>query len=136
MKRLILALLMLSAMAQAGSVLIRRSGLSGTNDNDIILLLKTASGDAYSSPVEACFYHQLASTAGAMDVFVSQDTGASPTFQLLAKYLEDLGSATPSTAVAVTAAGVAGYGFTGHFSAIKILQNGATAVVGASYKCE
>lgn len=66
----------------------------------------------------------LTSTAGAMDVFVENHASA------VAVALIDLASTAPSTAVIVTAAH-GQYGLKGRFPYLKVLQNGATAVVGA-----
>ena len=70
---------------------------------------------------------QLGSTAGAMDVYGSLD---GTNYLTAALALVDLGSTTPSTAVIETAAN-GNYGFKGRWKKIKVLQKGATAVVGA-----
>lgn len=69
----------------------------------------------------------LQSTQGAMDVFVSLDGTNYSTAPLS---LTDMG-ATTSTPVIVTAANRT-YGFRGKFRKVKVLQNGATAVVAAT----
>ncbi len=70
---------------------------------------------------------QLGSTGGVMDVFVSGD---GTNFQSAAVALIDLGSTAPSTAVTATTAG-GNYGIRGRWKAIRVLQNGATAVANA-----
>ena len=97
---------------------LRKTG-TGTNDNDIVIEL-TSNADHYDT-------WQLSSSAGAMDVFVSAD---GTNYLTAAVALIDLGSTAPSTAVVVTTAG-GNYGIRGRWPKIKLLQNGATAVVGA-----
>ncbi len=69
----------------------------------------------------------LGSTAGVMEVEVSGD-GVNFLASKIA--LIDLTSTTPSTAVVVTAAGKS-FGFSGKYKALRVLQNGGTAVVAA-----
>lgn len=96
-----------------------KTGGSGTNDNDVVFeILENA--ELYDT-------WQLGSTAGAMDVFVSGD---GTNFQSAAIAMIDLGSTAPSTAVIVTTAG-GNYGIRGRWKAIRVLQNGATAVENA-----
>lgn len=70
---------------------------------------------------------QLGSTGGAMDVFVSGD---GTNFLTAAVALIDLGSTDPGTAVVVTTAN-GNYGLRGRWKAIRVLQNGGTAVANA-----
>lgn len=91
---------------------------TGTNDNDVVITLN------YALPYDT--FH-LMSTAGAMDVFVSLD---GTNFSTAALSLTDQG-ATASDPVVVTAANRI-YGFRGKYRAIKVLQNGGTAVENAS----
>lgn len=102
--------------------LLKYSGLTGVNDNDVIL----TSGDVSD-------YDQftLQSTAGAMDVLVSLDGTNFSTVHLA---LLDQGSTTPTTAVLVTAANRT-YSFAGNFALVRILQNGATAVANGCLLC-
>lgn len=94
---------------------------SGTNDNDLIFgTLENM--DTYDT-------FELMSTAGAMDVFVSLD---GTNFTTAALSLADLGAIT-SDPVVVTAANRL-YGFRGKFAAIRVRQNGATAVENASFR--
>lgn len=91
---------------------------SGTNDNDVVI--QTDSVDQFDA---FC----LMSTAGAMDVFVSLD---GTNYATAALSLQDFG-ATTSDPVVVTAANRI-YCFVGKFKKLKVLQNGATAVVAAT----
>lgn len=91
---------------------------SGTNDNDVVIL--------FDDVVDGADTFLLMSTAGAMDVFVSLD---GTNFSTAALSLTDMG-ATTSDPVIVTAANRV-YGFRGKYKAIKVLQNGATAVTAA-----
>lgn len=91
---------------------------SGTNDNDVVI-------DA-TDLMDGADTFLLMSTAGAMDVFVSLD-GTNYTTAALS--LTDMG-ATTSDPVVVTAANRM-YGFRGKFKAVRVLQNGATAVANA-----
>jgi hypothetical protein len=72
----------------------------------------------------------LMSTAGAMDVYISQDGTNYTTDPIAMTDRCDTGAGS-SDAVNETAAGRL-YGFRGNFRKIKVLQKGATAVVGAS----
>jgi hypothetical protein len=69
----------------------------------------------------------FASVAGVMEVEVSGD---GTTFLATKIALIDLTSTTPSTAVVVTTAGKS-FGFSGKYRAVRLLQNGGTAVTGA-----
>lgn len=91
---------------------------TGTNDDDVVI--QTNSVDQFDA-------FMLTSTAGAMDVFVSLD---GTNYATAALSLQDFG-ATTSDPVIVTAAGQV-YGFVGKFKAIRVLQNGATAVEDAT----
>lgn len=91
---------------------------SGTNDNDVVI--------TFEDVIDGADTFMLQSTAGAMDVFVSLD---GTNYSTAARSLSDLGAIT-SDPVLVTAAG-RNYGFRGKYKGIKVLQNGATAVVGA-----
>lgn len=91
---------------------------SGTNDNDVVI--QTGDVSKYRS-----FF--LMSTAGAMDVLVSID-GTNYTTAPLS--LIDLG-ATTTDPVIVTAANRL-YAFPCQARFIRVLQNGATAVVNAT----
>lgn len=70
---------------------------------------------------------QLSSSAGAMDVVVSSD---GTNYQTAVLALVDLGSTAPGTTVVETTAG-GNYGIRGRWKKLKVLQKGATAVVGA-----
>lgn len=96
-----------------------KTGGAGTNDNDIVFDI-TSNAEFYDT-------WQLGSTAGAMDVFVSGD---GTNYLTAAIALIDLGSTAPSTAVVVTAAN-GNYGIKGRWKAIRVRQNGATAVANA-----
>lgn len=91
---------------------------TGTNDNDVVI--------TFDDVVVGANAFMLSSTAGAMDVFVSLD-GTNYTTAALS--LTDLG-ATTNDPVLVTAANRM-YGFRGLYKGVRVLQNGATAVVGA-----
>jgi len=103
-----------------GNLLQIHSGV-GVSDNDIVI---------QSSEVSRYDEFLLQSTAGAMDVFVSLD---GTNYSTAALSLIDLG-ATTTAPVIVTAAGRT-YGFFGAFMRIRVLQNGATAVAGATLMC-
>lgn len=92
---------------------------SGTNNNDVVMTIADDSLQ-YDTWI-------IGSSAGALDVFVSLD---GTNFQSAALALLDLGSATPTTMVAVTTAG-GNFAFRGKYKKIRVDQNGATAVVGA-----
>lgn len=89
-------------------------GATGTGDNALILEVEVAQYDTFI----------LQSTQGAMDVFVSLDGTNYATAPLS---LTDMG-AVSSDPVIVTAANRT-YGFRGKFRKVKVLQNGATAVL-------
>lgn len=91
---------------------------SGTNDNDVVITFSDIPDDIDT--------FLLMSTAGAMDVFVSLD---GTNYSTAALSLTDMGAIT-SDPVVVTAANRC-YGFRGKFAAVKVLQSGVTAVVGA-----
>ena len=93
-----------------------KTGGAGTNDDDIVFDI-TSNAEQFDT-------WQLGSSAGAMDVFVSGD---GTLYQSAAIALIDLGSTAPSTAVVVTTAG-GNYGLKGRWKAIRVRQNGATAV--------
>lgn len=97
-----------------------KTGGTGVADNDVV--------HEVDSNAESFSFWQLGSTAGAMDVFGSLD-GVNYLTAPLA--MVDLGSTAPSTAVTVTVAN-GHYGIRGRFRKIKVLQNGATAVAGAT----
>lgn len=97
------------------------TGGVGVNDNDQVFL----TGD-----VSRFDTFMLLSTAGAMDVFVSLD-GAN--FSTAPLSLQDFGG-TSTAPVLVTAANRV-YGFRGKFAAVRIDQNGATAVANATLMC-
>ena len=92
---------------------------SGTNDNDIVI--------EFGVPADDFDTYQLMSTTGAMDVFVSLDGINYSTAPLS---LTDLG-AVSSDPVVVTAANRV-YGFRGKYRAIRVRQNGGTAVSNAA----
>lgn len=104
-----------------GGTVLRYEEGEGTNDNDVVI--QTGDVSAWDSFL-------LLSTAGAMDVLVSLD---GTNYSTVALRLEDMGVAG-STPVLVTAAGQV-YGFRGKFAAIRVLQNGATAVENATLVC-
>lgn len=91
---------------------------SGTNDNDTVI--------DFDDIVDGADTFMLMSTAGAMDVFVSLD---GTNYSTAALSLTDMG-ATTSDPVIVTVANRV-YGFRGKYKAIRVLQNGATAVENA-----
>lgn len=96
-------------------------GIAGTNDNDIVIELDS---------VGKFDRFMLSSTAGAMDVDVSLDG----TNFITAIAMEDEKSTTPQTRVVVTAA--AGlYLFQGPIKAVRVRQNGVTAVANAVLFC-
>ena len=92
---------------------------SGTNDNDVVI--------DFDGTIDDFDTYQLMSTAGAMDVFVSLDGTNYSTAPLA---LSDLG-AVSSDPVVVTAANRV-YGFRGKYRAVRVRQNGATAVENAA----
>lgn len=96
-----------------------KTGGAGANDNDAIFDI-TSNAEFFDT-------WQLGSTAGVMDVFVSGD---GTNFHTAAIALIDLGSTAPSTAVTTTTAN-GNYGFKGRWKAVRVLQNGATAVENA-----
>lgn len=90
---------------------------ASVNDNDVIC-----------SIIDDALHYDtwvLGSTAGAMDVEVSLD-GTNYLATVIA--LLDMTSTTPATMVVVTTAGKPA-AFRGKFRAIRVRQNGATAVV-------
>jgi hypothetical protein len=91
---------------------------TGTNDNDVVI--------NFNDIVDGADTFLLMSTAGAMDVFPSLD---GTNFATAALSLTDMG-ATTSDPVVVTAANRI-YGFRGNYKALRVLQNGATAVANA-----
>lgn len=91
---------------------------TGTDDNDIVI--------EFNDVVDGADTFLLMSTAGAMDVFVSLD---GTNYSTAALSLTDMG-ATTSDPVLVTSANRV-YGFRGKYKAIRVLQNGATAVANA-----
>ena len=97
------------------------SGGSGASDNDLVI---------HATDVSEFDTFLLQSTAGAMDVTVSLD---GTNFSTAPLSLADLG-ATSTDPVIVTAANRT-YGFRGTYRAIKVSQNGATAVANASLMC-
>lgn len=86
---------------------------SGANDNDVVI---------QTDGVTEFDTFQLVSSTGAVDVFVSVD---GTNYVTSALSLADLG-ATTNDPVLVTSASRT-YGFRGKYSAIRVLQNGATA---------
>jgi hypothetical protein len=101
---------------------LRYTGGVGANDNDVVI--QTGDVSAYDEFL-------LQATDGATDVFVSLDGTNYSTAPLS---LIDLG-ATTSDPVLVTAADRT-YAFFGTFALIRVLQNGATAVAGATLMCK
>lgn len=93
---------------------------AGANDNDIIIAI---TGDALHYDTWL-----LGSTAGAMDVEVALINTSYLATQIA---LLDLTSTTPSTMVIETTAGKP-VAFRGKFTAIRVRQKGATAVVAPS----
>jgi hypothetical protein len=91
---------------------------SGTNDNDVVI--------QFDDIVDGCDTFMLFSTTGAMDVFPSLDGANFAT----APYSLFDGGGTSQDPVLVTVAGRM-YGFRGKFKAVRVLQNGATAVANA-----
>lgn len=90
---------------------------AGTNDDDIMVTL-TDDALHYDTWI-------LGSTGGAMEVHVAL-IGTTPLATPIA--LLDMTSTTPSTMVVATTAGKA-VAFRGKFTAIRVRQTGATAVV-------
>ena len=93
---------------------------TGTNDNDVVI---------QTDAIERHCAFMLVSTAGAMDVFVSID-GTNYTTAPLS--LIDFGGIV-TTPVLVTVANRV-YGFRGVFKFVRVLQNGATAVVAGALR--
>lgn len=91
---------------------------AGTNDNDVVI--QTNDVQRYSA-------FMLMSTAGAMDVFVSLDGTNYATAPLS---LMDVGAVILDPVVVTAANRI--YGFRGVFKYLRVLQNGATAVVNAT----
>ena len=94
----------------------------GTNDNDVAI--QTGDVSAYNE-------FTLQSATGAVDVFVSLDGVEYSTAPLS---LIDLG-ATTSDPVIVTSADRT-FAFFGTYALIRVLQNGASAVTGATLMCK
>lgn len=101
---------------------LRYRAATGTNDNDVVI--QTGDTTAYDE-------FELQSTAGAMDVFVSLD---GTNYSTAPMSLTDLG-ATTTDPVLLTAANRT-YMFFGTYAAIRVLQNGATGVAGATLMCK
>ena len=93
----------------------------GVNDNDV--LLTTGDVSKYDSFL-------LMSTAGAMDVFVSLD---GTNFSTAPLSLQDFGATTTNPVLVTVANRV--YGFRGKFRFVRLLQNGAAAVVNPHVIC-
>lgn len=93
-----------------------------TNADDAVVFQIGGAGG-----IPDCDTFQLGSTNGAMDVFGSGD---GTNYLATALALEDLTSTTPATRVQVTAPGKH-YVLRGRYKALRVLQNGATAVAGA-----
>ena len=96
-------------------------GIAGTGDNAVVMEIVDA---------ERFEEFSLMSTAGAMDVLISLD---GTNFTTAPLSLADLGAAD-TTPVLVTAANRL-YRFRGTFKAIRVQQNGGTAVANASMMC-
>lgn len=96
-------------------------GIAGVNTNDIVIELDDVSRFNEFS---------LMSSAGAMDVDVSLDG----TNFAAAIALEDKHSVAPGTRVVTTAADLLYY-FEGNYKAVRVRQNGATAVADAILVC-
>lgn len=107
--------LSLAAFAQV-EVSSHHTKYTGSSDGDDAVVIQTNSVDQFDA-------FMLTSSAGAMDVFVSLD---GTNYATAALSLQDFG-ATTTDPVIVTAAGQV-YGFVGKFKAIRVLQNGGTAV--------
>lgn len=107
----------LAVQSNQGNALLWSGGV-GVNANDVVI--QTGDSMRYDE-------HMLFSVAGAMQVLVSFDGTNYSTAPLS---LMDQG-ATTTAPVIVTAAGRV-YSFFGYFAKIKVTQNGATAVTGAS----
>lgn len=91
---------------------------TGTNNNDVVI--------EFSDIVDGADTFLLMSTAGAMDVFVSLD---GTNYATAALSLDDMGATTTDPVIVTSANRV--YGFRGKYKAIRVLQNGATAVENA-----
>jgi hypothetical protein len=104
------------------SNILRFSGGVGVNANDVVV--QTNDVSKYDT-------FELISTAGAMQVLATLD-GTNYTTAPIS--LTDMG-ATTSDPVIVTAANRI-YRFRGAFSVLKVTQNGATAVTGATLVCQ
>lgn len=98
-----------------GTPILERSGSAAADDATVFEIADNA--ELFDTWI-------FSSTAGAMDVFTEDHASAE------AMALIDLNSTAPSTAVTETAAHRR-YGLKGRYTYLKVLQKGATAVVGA-----
>lgn len=111
---------LIGAPQYAGETL-RMEGIAGVNDNDVVI---------ENDSIERYEEFTLMSTAGAMDVFVSLDGTNYSTAPLS---LADLGAITLDPVIVTAANRV--YRFRGVFKAVRVQQNGATAVANATLIC-
>lgn len=133
MKRLLWLIPFFAASASA-SLIMYRGPLTGSGADTTVLELTSQSGQAAGTLlVENCDSFQFGSAAGAMAVHVSYQRSATPT-DYSAVSFTDLASTTQSTTVTTTTAG-GKYGLRGHYSALKLIQSGATQVTGAYFNC-
>jgi hypothetical protein len=107
----------LATSSQQGNARVWTGG-SGVNTTDVVI--QTKDSMRYDQ-------HQLMSTAGAMQVFVSLD---GTNFTTAPLSLIDQGAITSAPVLATVAGRL--YGFVGYFAAIQVQQVGATAVANAS----
>lgn len=98
------------------------SGGLGASDNDVVVQADGVSG--YRT-------FDITTTAGAADVYVSYD---GTNYHTAALSLQDLGSASLTTSVVVTAANRV-YRFSGCFEKIRVLQAGATPPADVILRC-
>lgn len=111
---------LIGAPQYAGETL-RMEGIAGVNDNDVVI---------ENDSIERYEEFTLMSTAGAMDVFVSLDGTNYSTAPLS---LADLGAITLDPVIVTAANRV--YRFRGVFKAVRVRQNGVTAVANATLIC-
>lgn len=100
---------------------LRLEGIAGVNDNDVVI---------ENDSVERYEEFSLMSTGGAMDVFVSLD---GTNFCTAPLSLADLGAADTAPVLLTVANRI--YRFRGVFKAVRVQQNGVTAVANATLIC-
>jgi hypothetical protein len=117
-----MALTVASQVASGDSSIRLYTGGLGVSDNDVVV---------QANDVSSYRTFDITTTAGAADVFVSLDGTNYPSSPIS---LFDLGSASFSTAVVVTAANRV-YRFTGCFEKVKVQQAGATPPADVILRC-